>query len=463
MAIRPNELEVPPATCLELHTYLVPGKLQITEYFFEVPWDYSEPHGEKLRLFARAARRHVTELPGVVEGNRAPWLVYLQGGPGFECRPPQSHPITQAFCEKGYQMLYLDMRGTGLSTPISVTTMRDTDEYLNKLKKLRADNIVRDCEAIRKYFARLEQLSPDEKWSVFGPSFGGFCCVTYLSKYPEGLREVYLAGGLPPVTQNRPDEAYARLFQKLKERNEAYYRKFPDDINRVKDIIQYLRDGGQDDPLPSGGKLTPRRFLMIGISLGFHGGIDHIHEIVLRVHNEIRHFRRLTRSTAHALDEWVPFDNNPLYAVMHEPLYCHGHAPNWSADRLLNTLPEFDISHAMASQDTPVLFTGEMIFPSAFADFAGLRPFYPHALKLASDSSWDRLYDIEQLKKNEIPVYAAVFVDDMYVDYGFSLETAKIIKGCRWFSTNRIYHDGIRAKDEEVVRCLWELREDVQD
>jgi len=49
------------------------------------------------------------------------------------------------------------------------------------LRHFRADNIVRDCEALRKF---LTADYPDEqkKWSVIGQSFGGFCAVTYLSK-----------------------------------------------------------------------------------------------------------------------------------------------------------------------------------------------------------------------------------------------------------------------------------------
>lgn len=91
-----------------------------------------------------------------------------------------------------------------------------------------------DCEAIRKI---LTADFPEEKqkWSLLGQSFGGFCCVSYLSKFPEGLREVFTSGGLPPLAG--PDVVYEKLFGKVKERNGAYYRKYPEDIQRVKDII----------------------------------------------------------------------------------------------------------------------------------------------------------------------------------------------------------------------------------
>ena len=121
-------------------------------------------------------------------------MCYLQGGPGFRCQPPQNFPSTYTILEKGYQMLYLDQRGTGLSTPITASTlqMRGTnDVQANYMKLYRADNIVRDCEAIRQ---ALTEDYPDDKkkWSVMGQSFGGFCILTYLSFYPEGLREAFL-------------------------------------------------------------------------------------------------------------------------------------------------------------------------------------------------------------------------------------------------------------------------------
>ena len=45
----------------------------------------------------------------------------------------------------------------------------------------RADNIVRDAEAVR-----LELVKGS--MSVMGQSFGGFCIFTYLSMFPEGIR-----------------------------------------------------------------------------------------------------------------------------------------------------------------------------------------------------------------------------------------------------------------------------------
>ncbi len=82
---------------------------------------------------------------------------------------------------------------------------------------------------------------------------------------------------------------------------------------------------------------------------------------------------------------------------------------------------------------------------------------------LAQDVDWPDLYKIEQLKRNTVPVYAAVYMDDMYVDFDLSMETAKQIKGCKTFVTNMLYHDAMRSKENEVVAGLWRLRCDTLD
>lgn len=82
---------------------------------------------------------------------------------------------------------------------------------------------------------------------------------------------------------------------------------------------------------------------------------------------------------------------------------------------------------------------------------------------LASFADWPALYDEEQLAKNEVPVYAAVYLDDMYVDYNFSMETAGKIKGTKVFVTNAMYHDAVRSKMEDVMKNVFALRDDCID
>lgn len=197
-------------------------------------------------------------------------------------------------------------------------------------------------------------------------------------------------------------------------------------------------------------------------------------DAILRVHTDLSQAGHLTRQTLNMLDHALPYDNNPLYAILHEPLYCQGEASDWSAWRVMAEFAEFDVDAALASpsnpdspeggDERPLYFTGETVFPHLFTSFAALRAMRNPAEMLARHAEWPRLYDLEQLReRNDVPVYAAVYLDDMYVDYGLSVQTARGIRGCRWFVTSLAKHDGLRRREEEVFGGLWALREEGLD
>ncbi|KAH7085241.1 Alpha/Beta hydrolase protein [Paraphoma chrysanthemicola] len=458
------------AKILEQRSHLVPGKLRITEHFFQVPRDYSNPSSGTIQLFARSALK--AERPADYtptshqdpKKTQLPWLVYLQGGPGFECRSPQNVSWVPTILDKGYQVLMLDQRGTGLSTAISQSSLQlrgDEKVQAEYMKSFRADSIVKDCEAIRK---ALTADYPEEKkkWSIMGQSFGGFCSVTYLSFYPAGLKEAFLFGGLAPL-RNDADEVYERLYERVKQRNEAYYEKYPEDIERVHRIIKLLSRFGDTTVRVQGGEgfLSARRFLQLGIYFGKHGGFDQVHEFVLRADTDLSQFGHLTRPTVLALETAQSWDTNVIYALLHEPLYCQGEASKWSAERLLEKHPEFSLKNV--DENKPVYFTGEMIYPFMFDCYPELKKLKTVGELLAQEKDWPKLYDAEQLKKNEVPTYAAVYVDDMYVDFDLSMETARTIKGCKPFVTNSMYHNAIGAKTDEVLKELFARRDDVID
>ncbi|KAF1839726.1 proline iminopeptidase [Decorospora gaudefroyi] len=458
------------AKILEQRSHLVPGKLRITEHFFQVPRDYSNPSSGTIQLFARSALKaekpadYTSTTQTDPKKTQLPWLVYLQGGPGFECRSPQNTSWTQTILDKGYQVLMLDQRGTGLSTAISQSSLQlrgDEKVQADYMKSFRADSIVKDCEAVRKALTA-DYPEDKKKWSIMGQSFGGFCCTTYLSFYPDGVKEAFLFGGLPPM-RDHPDEVYERLYPRVKARNEAYYSKYPEDVERVKRIVKLLSRFGDTTVRVQGGEghLSANRFLQLGIQFGKHGGIDSVHELVLRADTDLTQFGHLTRPTVLALEAAQSYDSNVIYAILHEPIYCQNRASDWSAERVLQKFPEFSLSR-LDSRD-PVYFTGEMIYPFMFNCYPELCKLKAVAELLAKETDWPKLYDMEQLKKNEVPTYAAVYVDDMYVDFDLSMETARTIKGCKPFVTNMMYHDGISSKRDEVLKQIFALRDDVMD
>src|SRR3989442_1485282 len=86
------------------------------------------------------------------DGLDRPYLLFLQGGPGFEATRPTSPPsgwMKRAL--EDYRVLLLDQRGTGRSTPVGSLIPGETPEaQATYLTYFRADSIVRDAELIRR-------------------------------------------------------------------------------------------------------------------------------------------------------------------------------------------------------------------------------------------------------------------------------------------------------------------------
>ncbi|KAK4244807.1 Alpha/Beta hydrolase protein [Corynascus novoguineensis] len=469
------------ARLLSRRSHVLPGQLHVTELFFEVPKNYARPDAGTLKLFGRSVRKHERPIvplsaSDLASRDKLPYLIYLQGGPGFGNREPQNMALTQTALSRGYQVLYLDYRGTGLSTPINadhVLAQGDPVQQAEYLKLFRANSIVRDLEAVR---LCLTQDFEEEKkaWSIFGQSFGGFVGLTYLSKYPHGLREVFLTGGLAPVKRTA-DDVYRATYKKLIERNEAYYRKYPEDIAVVRRLAEYIQQKGEI-PLPSGGKLSVQLFLTLGLAFGGHGGLDDIHSLVLRLATDLDQFNFFTRASLAAFESHISFDTNPIYAILHEAIYNtkqRGALPsNWAADRIGRGFRSFSwladpvdfLKSTLPSE--PLYFSGEMVYPFYFQGATGpeLARTAAAADILAKTEEWDEdLYDEDQLRRNEVPVYAVSYIDDMYVDFELARETAALVKRIKVHETNGWYHDAVRSKSEEVFTALFKMRDDCID
>ncbi|GAA3579607.1 alpha/beta fold hydrolase [Amycolatopsis ultiminotia] len=402
-------------------TVRVPG-LVLTEHEFSVPLDHASPGDGEITVFAR----QVADPDGLDR----PFLVYLQGGPGHEApRPSASTPSWLPRALREYRVLMLDQRGTGRSTPVGTLPGRSPAEQAAYLTHFRADSIVRDAELIRR------ELGID-RWSVLGQSFGGFCTLAYLSQAPDGLREAFFTGGLPPLKRH-PDEVYTATFATMLERNRRYYERYPADRERVRALLPRLDEG--EITLPDGSTLTARLFRQLGYLLGAGGGPETLHYLLER--------DPASPAFAHDLASMLPFTaRNPLYSVVHESSYADGGATRWSAQRVI---PE-------AFAEDPTLLTGEHVFPWLFEDVRGLRPLREAAGLLAAHE-WPRLYDADALRACTVPAAAAIYAEDVYVDRVFSEETARLIPTLRPWVTNEYEHNGVRVAGEQVLGRLVDL------
>jgi pimeloyl-ACP methyl ester carboxylesterase len=395
--------------------------LVVTDHEFSLPLDHADPGGKRIGIFAREV--------AATDGRERPFLVFLQGGPGSQAPRPTT-PKTPRWLPRAledYRVLLLDQRGTGRSTPVGTLPGLTPQQQYEYLLHHRADSIVRDAEAIR------QELGV-ERWSVLGQSFGGFCVCTYLSFAPEGLREAFFTGGLPPIA--RPaDDVYRATYARVRERNRRFYERYPEDLERVRALHERL--AAEELRLPSGDVLTGRRFRQLGGMLGMSDGAERLHYLL--------DFPPDSPFFLHEVEDATRFARNPLYAIVHEACYADGCATRWSAERVLPD--EF--------AGSPELFTGEMVYSWMFEDYGALAPLR-EAAELLAEHAWSPLYDGDRLEANEVPAAAVVYAEDMYVERAFSEETAARIRGLRMWLTNEFEHDGLR-QDDRVLPRLFDL------
>jgi pimeloyl-ACP methyl ester carboxylesterase len=397
--------------------------LLLTEHEFSVPLDHARPDGERITVFAREVADP--------DGRDRPLLVFLQGGPGTEAPRPTRHPSSPGWMDRAltdFRVLMLDQRGTGRSSPIGALPGLGAREQAEHLTHHRADAIVRDAEHIR------GELGV-ERWSVLGQSFGGLCVMSYLSIAPEGLREAFVTGGLAPLGP-RIDEVYRATYARTLERSRRYYERYPGDRERVRALRGIL--DSDEVRLPSGDRLTARRVQQLGGMLGMSDGAERLHYLL--------ELPADSPAFLHDVEAALGFARNPLYAVLQEACWADGGSTRWAAERLLPSDYERE----------PELFVGEHVYPWMFEDYGALAPLRD-AADILAEHDWPRLYDPERLRTNEVPVAAAIYAEDMYVERALSEEAAAQIRGLRPWLTNEYEHNGLRADGARVLGHLIDL------
>ncbi len=406
---------------MEARRHDIPG-LVVTEREHEVPLDHSDPGGERLSVFTR-------EIADV-DATARPYLLYLQGGPGFEA-PRPARKVSPPWLERAlrdFRVLMLDQRGTGRSSAVGHDLAGTPEQQAERLSHFRADSIVADAELIR------AELGV-ERWSVLGQSFGGFCTLSYMSLAPQGMREALFTGGLPPLGA-RIDEVYRATYERMRERSERYYARYPEDRLRVRALLERVRESPLR--LPGGDVLHERRVRQLGEALGMGDGAERLHYLL--------ELQPDSRAFLHDAERFASFPRNPIYAVLHEACWADTGATEWSAERVLAQLGD-------RGED---IFTGEHIFRWMFEDYAELAPLR-EAAEVLAHRSWPALYDRELLERNEVPAAAAIYAEDVYVERAFSEETAASVRGLRPWLTNEFEHDGLWADGERVLGRLLDL------
>lgn len=471
-------------------------------------WKSLQGMNPRQRATAYVAKASIT--------NADDMMLYLEGGPGFGAPTPIAGlSLDSSWASKAIshysRIVLMDQRGTGRSTPITKQRLEqdfpdlfalddkdsselpslqelveafpeEHDKVQNALQEatdfmaqFRADNIVRDAEDIKD--ALMLPASNDDSrpyGCALGQSFGGFCLMTYMSQIAHPPRICLLTGGIAPML-TPVYNVYDAAWDRVKDRSLRYYDMYPGDIEVVKKIVQTLLEKPAN--LPSGSKLTARRFLQLGLSLGGSpSSFASLHQLFSAafLNPGDTESPALTRAFLKAMDSEQCFDDHPLYFLMHESIYANDskNSPtDWAAHRAyearVKTPSEFDyrLTSALQSNARPTLFFAEMVFPwMADGDFAevsgvGMRSL-AHAL--AKKTDWGPLYDKMHMRRvledgSISRAAAAVYYEDLYVDFDASMKVAKRggpLEKCKVYVSNEYQHSGVRDDGAAIFAKL---------
>lgn len=403
--------------------YPVGEQLVARDLWVEAPLDWADPDGEQICVFAREV------VDATKRGEDLPLLVFLQGGPGGKSPRPLDAEGWLAGAVGRFRVILPDQRGTGRSTPLSARDFADlsAEEGARRLALHRADSIVRDFEALR------ERHFPGQQWWTLGQSYGGFLTLQYLSHFPQAVVASAITGGIPSLDPD-PAVVYERTFPRIAAKNRQFRARHPQLTARIDRVADHL--ASHDVRLPGGDRLTVRRLQTLGLDFGMKPGFDRVHWIFDEAFADEAE-TRLSDTFLAEVEAATGFATNPLFIALQEAIYGPGPSA-WAAQQELDRRPEF------AEGARPLNFTGETVFPWMFAEIFALRGFEAAVRHLAAHEQPIELYDAEVLARNTVPIEAAVYYDDMYVDAQLSLETAERIPGLHAWVTNEFEHDGLR-------------------
>lgn len=428
---------------METTTHRVDGH-DVHEHTLTVPLEHAQPELGTITVFARE----------IVREGRAdrPRLAWFQGGPGHRAHRPDSIDGWLDRALQDYRVVLLDQRGTGLSTPANRQTLPQIGDGAAQaayLAHFRADSIVDDAEMLR------QTLGPG-KWTVLGQSYGGFLITAYLSRAAHGIHEAIITAGLPSL-RTHADETYRATYRQTARRNAEYFTRYPPDEAAAQDIAAHLEN--EEELLPTGERLSARRFRQLGLNLGSTAGFEVLHHLLQSPFTTIGGHRRLRDQFLVDVSAHLSFAAQPLYALMHETIYAQGPAAGgataWSAYRVRQEFPEFSLE----AEHSPFRFTGEHIYPWQFEEDPSLIPLREAAHVLAHREDFPVLYHPDVLAENQVPLAAAIYYDDMFVPREGSLATADTIRGIRPLITNAYQHDGLRVDGYQLLdRLIGSLR-----
>jgi hypothetical protein len=250
-----------------------------------------------------------------------------------------------------------------------------------------------------------------------------------------------------PSISRHPDDVYHATFNRTQQKNRAFFQQFPQAQAMCQRIADHLQT--TEEYLPNGQRFTVEQFQQIGINFGVSDTFLPTYYALENAFIDVNGKPALRYEFLNSMLMEQAFQTNPIYALLHESIYCQGFSSNWSAHRVRESYPEFNYQTGQ-----PFYFTGEMVFPWMFEQYATLQPLKEAAQIIAEKQDWANLYDEDVLANNKVPVSCAVYADDMFVEMDISRETLAHIPNSKAWITNEYEHNGLRA---DGVRILDKL------
>lgn len=403
---------------------------------FTVPADWEKPDTTKPLTIV------VREIVDIKDKElKKPSLLYLKGGPGFQTNlPTDENWIAQL--QTRFRVFLLDQRGTGMSTPLDIDSILSLDTHdrtkaIKYLANFRADSIARDIEHIR------ISLFKDQPFFTFGQSFGGWCTYSYLSLFPNRATGCFLTGGFPPVGR-QPKDVYRKLVPQVDKANKRFLEKYPETTSQLKKLMVEL----DDNSLFS--------LAQKGVAAGYSPSHAELRTTIESLYFDIETIGRPSNRSNQLLYDPFSFCTNPLYALLHEPIYCEGIAPNWSGETVMieeNTRPD--------TTNLEKFFLGENILRRTFEVVKQLNPLHDLVDALMKFDGWEPLYNAANLAKNESPVIGTIYENDAAVVSSFARESASLLGNCHVIESD-LDHSAYRSEPKTIFNALFAKYDEIQ-
>lgn len=435
-----------------LTTSHVPG-LYVEDHVLRVPVDWRgvDPHEQKsvdtacekdsldffYRVVTAPANQHKTDLP---------LLVFFQGGPGGESPRPLT-PFSDGWIGeaiKHFRVILPDQRGTGRSSAVSsrvierigkqgfegVRGARGQADYLHRFF---ADSIVRDME-----YMRVHDFD-GRRWVSEGQSYGGFITLSYLSTFPQAFIACFTTGGIASLPADA-ETLYAHTYRKLMMKMHTYYARYPQDEELLAKIADRLSEGTVR--LPNGDLASVERLQNLGSGFGMKPGFERVHWLLDTAFDGDGN---LSLGFLQGLQNMTGSEGRELYWTLQEGIYQDGGESGTTSPTLWAAQRECRKHAEMSPSARPLMLTGEMAFPWMFEQDSSLTSFKDAEELLQHDTQWGHVYDLDQLRRNTVPVQAVVYQEDMYVPSELSLSTLEGVGASHAWVTNEFQHDGVHG------------------